>query len=98
MTSAIYPGYQKSEDLRKKNGEPIKMRSDFSDGTSFIIDMSNYMNYTANQNPQYFYIGEKGTLILLDKKVKASSVKVTILSANAGTKYKDTCISEVKFY
>lgn len=95
---AIYPGYQKSKELREKNGAPTKMRFDFSDGTSLTIDLNDYRNYMAYQKHQYFYMEDKGTLILLNKKIRASSVKITILNANAGTKYDDTCISELKFY
>ena len=95
---AIYPGYQKSEELRQKNGAPTKMKFDFSDGTSLTVDLDDYRNYTAYQRQQYFYIENKGTLILLNKKITASSVKVTILGAEAGSKYEDTCISELKFY
>lgn len=95
---AIYPGYQKSKELREKNGAPTKMRFDFSDGTSLTIDLNDYRNYMAYQKHQYFYMEDKGTLILLNKKIRASSVKITILNANAGTKYDNTCISELKFY
>lgn len=66
------------------------MKFDFSDGTSLTVDLYDYRNYTDYQKQQYFYIENKGTLILLNKKITASSVKVTILGAEAESKYEDT--------
>ena len=49
----------------------------------------------TQQKAQYL---SENTAILLDKPVKTSWVKITILEVIPGTVYPDTCISEVIFY
>ena len=45
-----------------------------------------------------FYAHEEPNVALLDKAQTASSVKITILEAGMGSKYDDTCISEISLY
>ena len=100
----IFEGYQKSMDLYRKNGRPLKLKFEFSNGKTIIVDMENERVY---QNSQWIrwscrnmdYINDQSvSVVFLDKKIKTSYVKITVLKAKAGTKYADTCISEVKFY
>lgn len=95
----IFEGYQKSMNLYGKNGRPLKLKFEFSNGKTIIVDMENervYQNSKWSKVP-YFW-ANYSSVVLLDKKIKTSYVKITVLKAKAGTKYADTCISEVKFY
>ncbi len=80
----ITNGYQKSEELYYANNRVRKIQIDFSDGTSVIEEL-------ADNN-----FGDVDTIYLPQEKL-TSYVKITILDVYAGSKYKDTCISEVNF-
>ena len=76
----IDPGYHKSDDILYKNGWPTKIRIETGDGVA--IDA-------------YCYSTETQT-ILLESPAETQSIRITILEAQAGTKYSDTCISEIR--
>lgn len=85
----LYGGYQKSEETFRNNGIPDKIKLQFSDKTTEILDTTAYTNY---------YMGEGKTIMLFPKIHKTSYVKVSVLKAKTGEKYDDTCISEIEFY
>ena len=76
----IDPGYHKNEDILTKNGWPSKILVETDDGFA-----------------QEFYCYSTDTqTILFNTPVEARCVRVTILEAEAGSKYTDTCISEIR--
>ena len=76
----VDPGYHKSEDILMKNGWPSKLRVETDDG----IFMEQWCYGTDTQ------------VILLEVPAEARWVRITIVEAEAGTKYTDTCISEIR--
>lgn len=72
-------GLVKSEKLYKQNNKIKKMKLEFSDGQSLILDSYFLKNY-------------------FDKPIQSSSMKITILEVERGTKYRDTCISELRVF
>ena len=79
----FYLGYHKTPELLQKNGWPSKVLIECDNGYRQEVD---------------FYSLEDSTVIILDKPQKTSFVKIIILEAGFGTKYEDTCISEIDFY
>jgi|GEM_PF-1523920 len=75
----ISPGYQKSDDIRTRNGEPTKVKMEIADGS--------YMDITLDPT--------KPDTTVTFNAVKTSSVKLTIEEVKPGTKYSDTAITEV---
>jgi hypothetical protein len=72
-------GLVKSNKLYKQNNKIKKMKLEFSDGHSLILD-------------SYFLKND------FEKPIKSSSMKITILEVERGTKYRDTCISELRVF
>lgn len=79
----IYAGYQKTAVLYRANNRPKQITLTFSDGSQQVYTL------TDQENAQ---------TIKLDQAVDTQSVKITIDSVYKGTKYDDTCISEVELY
>jgi hypothetical protein len=79
----IYPGYHKKYSLFQKNSRPREIMVEFSDGTSETYWMSDSM--------------EKQTFVF-DEEKKTDFIKVIIKDVYPGSKYKDTVISEIRFY
>ncbi|MZQ74725.1 MAG: hypothetical protein GT589_01020 [Peptoclostridium sp.] len=79
----ILSGYHKNKDLYLKNNRVKKIGIEFSDGS--------YIESALEDS-----FGMSNT-ITLEQPVKTSSVKLTILDVYGGTKYQDTCISEIDF-
>lgn len=81
---SIINGYAKSTDLYTKNNRVKKIRIELSDGTVLEKSLSD------------------GTLgfqtINFDNQVKIDFVKITVLDVYKGSKYSDTCISEIELY
>lgn len=77
----IINGYAKSEATYKTNNRVRKALLEFSDGQKQIIELKDTME------PQIVTFNE--SII--------QSVKLTILDVYKGTKYNDTCISEIEF-
>lgn len=74
-------GFQESDESYNNNSRIKKLKITFSDNSSIIKDI-------ADSNDEI--------LIDLDKIVTTSSIKFTILDVYPGSKYKDTCITEIK--
>ena len=79
----IWIGHQKSEDLFYKNARPTKINISGSDGYS-----------------RSFYLSDKFGMqrINLGTPINTQYVKITVEEAAPGSKYEDTCISEVRFF
>lgn len=85
----IRNGYQSSEDTFYKNGYVTRFSVDFGNGVvkEVVCDYP------------YFYYGEKSLYkVSLEKPVYTDTIIITILDAKAGSKYSDTCISEIEIY
>lgn len=78
----ILNGYRKSEYLYNVNNVPTKVKIEFSDGTTLYRELEDYF--------------EAQNIINLDKEILTSYIKITILKVSKGSKYSDTCISEIK--
>ena len=76
----IDPGYHKSSDILNKNGWPTKIRIETGDGVTI---------------ESYCYSNETQTF-LFETAAETQSIRITILEAQSGTKYSDTCISEIR--
>ena len=79
----IFNGYQKSEDLFNKNSRPITLRVIGSDGSNAVYNIED----SIYEQDIYF-----------DKMINVDSIKLVIEKVQRGTKYEDTCISEVTFF
>lgn len=79
----IINGYAKSKEIYMANNRVKKVMLIFSDGKSqeFVLK-DNILDYQT---------------IKLTKPIKTDSVRITIEEIYKGTKYNDTCISEIKF-
>ena len=77
----IGAGYQKDASVYEKNGRPVSLIMECSDGTSW--QLTNLYDWG-------------GSLIPLGRTVTATWVRFTIGDVETGTKYQDTCISEIQ--
>ncbi|MBP5384461.1 MAG: discoidin domain-containing protein [Lachnospiraceae bacterium] len=92
----IYNGFLNTKYRYAINGKVTRLLVEFDDGTSQTVDV-NTMSAPDTKVP--FTESELGpTEVIFDEPVNASGVKLTILDAVQGTKYKDVCISEVEIY
>ncbi len=80
----IYGGYQKSEDIYNKNGKPTAV--------TIVLDDGSYMAESLSYNADHI------ATIDFDDTYYTTTVTIYINSAEAGTKYNDTAISEIKLY
>lgn len=80
----IMNGYHKSEKLYTSNNRVKKVLIEFSDGTSISKELVDRFEYN-NQIP-------------FDKKITTKYIKITIIEVYKGSKYRDTCISEIHAY
>lgn len=87
----LHNGYQSSEDLLNMNGYVTKISVDFGNGVVKELDCNAYFNGIEKD---YLSLNK----ISLDKPVYTDTIKITILAANAGSKYADTCISEIELH
>ncbi|KYH34985.1 nicotine adenine dinucleotide glycohydrolase (NADase) [Clostridium tepidiprofundi DSM 19306] len=81
---SIENGYKKSSDLYLKNNRVKKARLEFSNGETKIVTFEDTNGFIPP--------------IRFDKIVKTKYIKLTILEVYKGTKYSDTCISEMLFF
>ncbi len=79
----IINGYAKSEGLYQANNRVKRVRISFDDGTSFEAELND-----GQIQPQ---------LIRFPMPKKTERIRLTILEVYPGTKYRDTCISEIEF-
>lgn len=79
----IRNGYKKSENLYYENNRAKKIKIEFSNGDSHIIELED------SDNDQWLY---------MNSSIKTNYVKLTILEVYEGSKYEDTCISDIIIY
>lgn len=92
----IRNGYQASEEMFHQNGYVTKFSVDFGNGVVKEV-VCDYTTYSCAIT--YFYDGEKSLCkVSLDTPVYTDTIIITILDAEAGSKYSDTCISEIEIY
>lgn len=89
----VYGGYLESEYLYEINGKPTNIRVDFGNGAVVEQELSNGFQL------------QEGSITLqwpdrvqLPHSVVTDTITITILEAEAGSKYQDTCISEVTVF
>ncbi len=92
-TILIYNGYMSSLELYNKNGKITTVQIDFGEGTVIKADLTVH-TYTSKEE----FAKAGACTIHLDKPVYTDTITVTILDAEGGTDYNDTCISEIKIY
>lgn len=73
-------GLAKSSNAFQANNRVKRMKLEFSNGQTMMIDN----DFISNQ--------------FLDKPIHTSFVKITIEAVERGSKYHDTCMSEIRFY
>lgn len=78
----IQNGYKKTEELYYQNNRPKTLRIDVADYESFYVDFNDNYN--------------DGFLIKFPETYETTGITVTILAVYEGSKYEDTCISELK--
>ena len=84
----LYNGYQASGDLYEMNGNVNQVSIDFGSGITKTFEWKSW--YEENMlKPDKF---------TLERPVYTDTITITILDAEAGTKYSDTCISEIELY
>lgn len=80
----IYTGYRKDKSIYGKNGKPTKMKIELFNGRNAVASLVS--------GPSDIY-----KLLKTSANYKGGVwIKITILNAISGSKYKDTCISEIK--
>lgn len=79
----LYAGYQKSEDLYKKNSRPSELEIKFFDGTLMQCILEDFL-------------GEQ--IVEFPERKETSWIMLTIEEVYQGSKYEDTCIAELEFY
>lgn len=79
----INNGYAKNTNLFNKNASVKKLKLEFSDGTEIVKELQK----TPNTQD-----------ITLNRPIRASWMRLTIIDVYPGTKFEDTCISEVRVY
>ena len=77
----IVNGYAKSSKLYYDNNRVKRVKLEFSDGSTVLGELQDGISSAQS--------------VKLDKGIKTSSIKVTILDVYNGDKYEDTCIGEI---
>lgn len=81
-------GYIKNEDVFNKNGKIKRVEVTFSDGYTYEQALG---DWTYNEVEEQSFDDR----IYFDEAICTEYLKVTILEAEAGEKYSDTCLSEL---
>lgn len=79
----IYNGFAKTDDLYKKNSRVKGLMIQFEDGTVVYEELQD------SKDVQTIY---------LDEIVETGWIKLTVISTYPGTKYEDTCLTEIEIY
>ena len=79
----IWIGHQKTQELFYKNGRPIAIRVEGSDGFSKVFWLRDVMGMQRINFPY---------------PIKTNNIKIIVAEVSPGTTYKDTCIAEVSFF
>lgn len=82
----IANGYHKSQETFDNNGSLKSFRLDFSQGQ--------YIYYEVDENKA----GSKHIRIVFDRPISTDFIRLTILDVFAGSKYEDTCITDIVAY
>lgn len=91
----ICNGYTADYDLYSKNGTLASVKVDFGNGKVVEENVGGY----GSEYLEGDYLAEMNfNKIELDEPVMTDTITVTITSANVGTKYDDTCVSEIRVY
>ena len=85
----LYNGYLQTDDLHTKNGRVTRVSVDFGNGVVVEEDVWDPTMYVEDPIP---------SRVELDQSVKTDKIVITILDAQSGTKYDDTCIGEIIVY
>ena len=80
---SLWLGNWESGQMYQMNGRPSELRLEFSDGSSVVCQFPDEMAEFE---------------VKLSRPVQTTWVKLTVLGAYAGTRWEDTCISEIKIY
>ena len=86
----IVNGFAKSKDLYNQNGKASRIRLEFSDGTSYSVNLTARSDATDSN---YYTIDT----LKLPHTISTTYVKIVIVDVVEGTKYDDTCITLVTF-
>ncbi len=92
----VYNGFLKSKYRYSINGKVLKMKFEFSDGSSLIKDLN--VMYPGESEVEFSVSELNPTTVELDEPVETEYVKCTIIDAEQGTKYRDTAISDIEIY
>ena len=84
-------GYEASEDLFYKNGIPTALSVDFGNGV-VVSEPDNYIDTGFMGQGEYF------VAYPLKEAGETDHICVTIIDAVKGSKYEDTCITEIMVY
>ena len=91
----ICNGYTADYDLYSKNGTLASVKVDFGNGKVVEENVGGY----GSEYLEGDYLAEMNlNKIELDEPVMTDEITVTITSANVGSKYDDTCVSEIRVY
>lgn len=82
----IMAGYAKNDQIYQQNNRIKTLKVECSDGTSKVFTLEDLADYTAYQDLKF------------DSPVQTKSIKLTIIDVYPGSKYEDTCISEISLY
>ena len=91
----ICNGYTAGYDLYTNNGKLTRVEVDFGNGylVRGSLDGYAYEGYSAED-----LVYSNSNRIELDEPVMTDTIKITILEAERGIKYDDTCVSEITVY
>ena len=92
----IYNGYLKTRYRYSINGQVTLMGVDYGDGRMREHEIN--VMYPGMEDVPFNYDELNPTLIINDSPVYTDTIRLTILADIPGTKYYDTCISEVEIY
>lgn len=82
----ILAGYAKNDQIYKQNNRVKTLKVECSDGTSKVFTLEDLADYLAYQELEF------------DSPVRTKFIKLTIIDVYPGSKYEDTCISEITLY
>lgn len=91
----ICNGYTADYDLYSKNGTLAGVKVDFGNGK--VVE-ENVYGYAFEDIDGEYLAQMNFNKIELDAPVITDEITVTITSANVGSKYDDTCVSEIRVY
>lgn len=89
----VYGGYLESEYLYEINGKPTNIRVDFGNGA--VVEQGLANGFQLQEGSITLQWPDR---VQLPHSVVTDTITITILEAEAGSKYQDTCISEVTVF